>query len=69
MPALLLSALACLRERAPIDEARLRWLVILHLTFIASGVLFAVMDWIAALTDAGKEKEKRASETARSGGR
>lgn len=56
-------------DEAPIDEARLRWLVILHLTFIASGVLFAVMDWIAALTDAGKEKEKRASETARSGGR
>lgn len=56
-------------DEAPIDEARLRWLVILHLTFIASGVLFAAMDWIAALTDAGKEKEKRASETARSGGR
>jgi uncharacterized protein (TIGR00645 family) len=56
-------------DETPIDEARLRWLVILHLTFIASGVLFAAMDWIAALTDAGKEKEKRASETARSGGR
>lgn len=56
-------------DEAPIDEARLGWLVILHLTFIASGVLFAAMDWIAALTDAGKEKEKRASETARSGGR
>ena len=52
---------------APLDEARLRWMVILHLTFIASGVLFAAMDWIAALTDAGKEKEKRASE-ARAGG-
>ncbi|TAL09369.1 MAG: TIGR00645 family protein [Porticoccaceae bacterium] len=53
---------------APFDEARLRWMVILHLTFIASGVLFAVMDWIAALTDAGKEKEKRTSEAARTGG-
>ncbi|MGD9985014.1 MAG: TIGR00645 family protein [Porticoccaceae bacterium] len=54
-------------EDVPFDEARLRWMVILHLTFIASGVLFAAMDWIAALTDAGKEKEKRASE-ARAGG-
>ncbi|MFZ2208245.1 MAG: TIGR00645 family protein [Porticoccaceae bacterium] len=53
---------------APLDEARLRWMVILHLTFIASGVLFAAMDWIAALTDAGKEKEKRTSEAARTGG-
>ncbi len=52
----------------PLDEARLRWMVILHLTFIASGVLFAAMDWIAALTDAGKEKEKRTSEAARTGG-
>lgn len=52
----------------PLDEARLRWMVILHLTFIASGVLFAAMDWIAALTDAGKEKEKRTSEAARAGG-
>jgi len=42
--------------------------VILHLTFIASGVLFVAMDWIAALTDAGKEKEKRTSETARTSG-
>jgi len=54
-------------EDVPFDEARLRWMVILHLTFIASGVLFAAMDWIAALTDAGKEKEKRAS-AARAGG-
>ena len=54
---------------APLDEARLQWMVILHLTFIASGVLFAAMDWIAALTDAGKEKEKRTSEAARGGDR
>ncbi|MBK8133848.1 MAG: TIGR00645 family protein [Gammaproteobacteria bacterium] len=53
---------------APFDEARLHWMIILHLTFIASGVLFAAMDWIAALTDAGKEKEKRTSEAARTGG-
>ena len=32
-----------------IDEGRLRWLVILHLTFVVSGVLFALMDWVGAL--------------------
>lgn len=36
---------------APIDEPRIRWLVILHLTFIVSGVLFAVMDWVAARSE------------------
>jgi uncharacterized protein (TIGR00645 family) len=29
------------------DEARIRWLVILHVTFVASGLLFALMDWVA----------------------
>jgi uncharacterized protein (TIGR00645 family) len=33
---------------APFDEAQLRWLVIIHLTFVLSGVLLAVMDWLAA---------------------
>ncbi|RZF23588.1 TIGR00645 family protein [Paraburkholderia sp. UYCP14C] len=36
---------------AQIDVTRIRWLVILHLTFIVSGVLFAVMDWVAAKAD------------------
>lgn len=30
------------------DEVRMRWLVVLHLTFVVSGLLFALMDWIAA---------------------
>ncbi len=29
------------------DESTLKWLLVLHLTFIVSGVLFALMDWIA----------------------
>jgi uncharacterized protein (TIGR00645 family) len=29
-----------------LDEARLRWLVVLHLTFVFSGLLFAAMDWV-----------------------
>lgn len=35
----------------PIDVPQLRWLVIIHLTFVISGVLLALMDWIAAQTD------------------
>jgi hypothetical protein len=33
-------------------------MIFLHLTFIVSGVLFALMDWVAALTDINKDKER-----------
>ena len=33
-------------EGSVLDEAKMRWLVILHLTFVASGLLFAGMDYI-----------------------
>jgi uncharacterized protein (TIGR00645 family) len=29
-----------------LDEPRLRWMLILHLTFVFSGLLFAAMDWV-----------------------
>ena len=32
------------------DDGHLRWMVILHVTFLLSGVMFAGMDWIASLT-------------------
>ncbi|HEY0267385.1 MAG TPA: TIGR00645 family protein [Rhizomicrobium sp.] len=32
---------------APLDEPRLRWMLLLHLTFVFSGLLFASMDWVA----------------------
>ena len=35
-----------------VDAARLRWMVIIQLTFVVSGVLLALMDWISARTDA-----------------
>ncbi|MBX9615829.1 MAG: TIGR00645 family protein [Caulobacteraceae bacterium] len=35
---------------APFNEAHLYWLVIIHLTFVVSGVLLACMDWLAART-------------------
>ncbi len=36
---------------APFSEAHLYWLVVIHLTFVVSGVLLALMDWLAAKTD------------------
>ena len=44
----------------PIDETKLRWMVILHITFIVSGLLFAAMDWVASLTESkvGEPKEE-----------
>jgi uncharacterized protein (TIGR00645 family) len=43
---------------APLDEKRLEWMVILHLTFIVSGLLFAAMDWVAQMTDVSKDSER-----------
>ena len=34
-----------------VSEATLRWMVIIHLTFVTSGVLLALMDWLTAKTD------------------
>jgi uncharacterized protein (TIGR00645 family) len=33
------------------DETRIKWMVILHLTFVVSGLLFALMDWVASFTE------------------
>jgi len=35
----------------PLDEAALKWGVLIHLTFVGSGVLLALMDWLSAKTD------------------
>lgn len=34
-----------------LDEAEMMWGVIIHLTFVVSGVLLALMDWLTARTD------------------
>lgn len=54
-----ISAIALLRAFLPLgdpeavaDIPRLRWMVIIHLTFVASGLLLTVMDWIASKTGA-----------------
>src|ERR1700744_5308849 len=38
-------------SHGPVDETKLKWMVILHITFIVSGLLFAAMDWVASLTE------------------
>jgi hypothetical protein len=30
------------------ESERVRWMVVIHLTFVVSGVLLAAMDWIAS---------------------
>jgi len=44
----LLRAFMTLAEpNAVLDEPRLKWMLLLHLTFVGSGLLFAAMDWVA----------------------
>jgi uncharacterized protein (TIGR00645 family) len=40
---------------AELDERKLGWMIGLHVTFLFSGVLFALMDWIASKAE-GKHK-------------
>ena len=46
----LLRAFMELAEGEAIDERRLTWLVSVHLTFVVSGVLLAIMDLVASKT-------------------
>jgi uncharacterized protein (TIGR00645 family) len=39
------------KDGAPLDEAQALWGVVIHLTFVTSGVLLALMDWLASKTD------------------
>jgi uncharacterized protein (TIGR00645 family) len=50
-----ISAIALLRAFLPladagarVDQIQLRWMVVIHLTFVISGVLLAVMDWVSS---------------------
>ncbi|HEY1614337.1 MAG TPA: TIGR00645 family protein [Rhizomicrobium sp.] len=48
---LLRAFMSVLEPEEPLNERRLLWLVILHLTFLASGVLFALMDWLGGIAE------------------
>lgn len=37
---------------AKVDSPRLVWMVVIHLTFVVSGVLMAAMDWITGKSEA-----------------
>ena len=49
--ALLKAFLEASESADAIDGPKMMWLVIIHLTFVVSGVLLALMDWVASLTD------------------
>src|SRR3954464_2862172 len=52
----LLRAFMTLTEAdVPVDTDRLRWMLILHLTFVVSGLLFAAMDWVGNRAEKPKE--------------
>ncbi|MBB5221161.1 uncharacterized protein (TIGR00645 family) [Amaricoccus macauensis] len=39
-----------IHSETPFDPNQLFWLVVIHLTFVISGVLLAVMDWVTSRT-------------------
>ncbi len=52
----LLRAFMTLSEaEGAMDEGRLRWMVVLHVTFVASGLMFAAMDYIGNRAEKPKE--------------
>jgi uncharacterized protein (TIGR00645 family) len=46
-----------LEVNVALNEHRLIWLVVLHFTFLMSGVMFALMDWLAAVTEHNVRQE------------
>lgn len=48
---LLRAFMSVLEPEVALNERRLIWLVALHFTFLMSGVMFALMDWLAAVTE------------------
>ena len=48
--ALLRSFLLLSDPTVAVDELRLRWMVVIQLTFVVSAVLLALMDWISSRT-------------------
>jgi uncharacterized protein (TIGR00645 family) len=57
----LLRAFMTLTEHdSALDEPRLRWMLILHLAFVFSGLLFAMMDWVGNRAEKPKEHHGQA---------
>lgn len=49
--ALLRAFLTLSDKDSPIDTQHISWMVAIHLTFVVSGVLLAVMDWLTSKTE------------------
>ncbi len=47
----LLRAFMRLGEGDAIDQTKLLWMVVIHIAFVVSGVLLALMDWLASKAD------------------
>ncbi len=62
---LLRSFMELTQPQAAIDNAKLAWLVGLHVTFLASGVFFALMDWLASITAERVRATEHAEDVAR----
>jgi hypothetical protein len=39
-----------------VDETDVKWRIAIHLTFVVSGLAFAIMDWVADLNKRPKSK-------------
>jgi len=39
-----------------VDETEVKWRIAIHLTFVVSGLAFAIMDWVADLNKKPKSK-------------
>jgi uncharacterized protein (TIGR00645 family) len=60
----LLRAFVSLTEpETALNERKLFWLVALHVTFLFSGVMFALMDWLGGLTEDRRAAEHASSKT------
>ena len=47
---LLRAFMTLIQTQSSVNQTKLIWLVVLHLTFLVSGVLFAFMDWLSSIT-------------------
>jgi uncharacterized protein (TIGR00645 family) len=47
----LLRAFMKLEEGEGVDQTKLMWMTIIHIAFVISGVLLALMDWIVSKAD------------------
>ena len=48
---LLRAFMSLTRENSVLDERRIFWLISLHVAFVVSGLLFAIMDYVAAQSE------------------